>query len=331
MNKKGSHFDTVMSWVVFAVYILFIFIITSVVCECSSCEQKIEATDSSSVTYGFDSLQASEELAGYLRTPLFFGDWGSLENEIDRVIEIDYKKTVHTGVGILAEYEPFFQDLDSLEDVKKFLKENPELYKKPSGQYFLTYGDFLTRLSSYKQHPQAVYAFRLMTAAMFSRQDGRKETCSYLIEPQDIPDNDDGTYTLPFIFLYFEEDFEEEVEKLNEVESPGPDSNYEKHLSGDVSDNYRIHDKFKVHHEDTTDCAYSDESRPCWSTGKFYSTVVRVKDSWGSYLVTDSKCSKKGGLIYQGFKIIPGSNGEKIGVTLLTQTYYREALLLENP
>ena len=323
------HFDTVMSWLVFAIYVLFIFLLTSFLCQCSKfCSQTAESTDSSLQNYGFDSLQASAELAGYLRTPLPYKDWRELEEAIDNLPSHDkYKEWVHAGIGLQTEYLPdFVNGYVEENNVKKFLKKHPELYTSPSGKGFLTYGDFITRLSSYEDHPSSVFAFRILTRVLFTTEEGR-ETC-LPVEIQrsgrhgsttEVVPISDGSYTLPFISLYFEGQ-----NKLDEVDSPGHDRLYAnrfapKYRRSTRHSGYGPDLRFNSHHQSYSGCSYFNPRKSCWSTGTFI--LDRSK-------ITVGCAPEQYVLVNEGYKIIPGSDGSRIGVTLLTHSQYREVLSL---
>ena len=314
-------FDTIMSWLVFAAYAMLILIITSVMCTCGynldcdeSAVQNHIRTESSENIVRFDNMQASAELTGYLKTPIPFRKVTEIKDRLDEQEKYIYRQRADPydkfGMGIVAIYEPIYLypagnavNVD-LEHILNFLGNHPELFKTPDKD-FLTYGDFLTRLSSYRNRKEAVYAFRLLTKLMFTTGQGTI-TKTFLADSDfDVYLSDtvngftkapagepDGQYVSPFIYVYFDDD----GSVFDEINDFG---------------NLCEHEQWLEEHVDGD----SSKTKKAWTTGKFKGVT--------------GECSDIAKFTYEGLKFLPSSvEGGKIAVGLINHREYRKKGLL---
>ena len=217
----------------------------------------------------------------------------------------------HPGIGVEVEYEPDYSNGDAVWD---FLYKHPELFRTYSDKDFLTYGDFITRLSSYGNKGKS--AFRLLTKLMFTEKEGSIESIeecnkvpSRITEvtgyPKAAEGESDGEYVVPLISIYhFKEDGNY---KLNEIDAYHPGVPY-----------YNEDPNFP-RSEDYMPYELRDQRNLWTRTGKF----VRIS----GHLINE-KCDATGEpLVYEGFKILPGAGeNRKIGVFLEVHRKHRKKI-----
>jgi hypothetical protein len=141
MNKKGI-LDTVMSWLLFAFYVLTIIMVMSI-CGCATTCKKDVASGINTDSGGIADLRASEQLSAYLRTGM--PDAAMLNSMVDA---LDGKEGMSINVG--------------LGNAKAFLEKHPEVYVGKD------YAGFLVSLYPYSEDDDARNAFDAVTRAMFS-------------------------------------------------------------------------------------------------------------------------------------------------------------------
>ena len=159
MNKSGQ-IDTVMSWIVFAFYVVILVFLAGILCDCGTDCNRSEKIDTE--TGGFANLRASEQLSAYLRAEI--PEWAELLEDSGEPEEIAMiRERTCENVGGSKRGIIFESDIGELEDVKDFLKNHPDVYIDA------TYGEFISKIYKYRRDDDAKKTFNIVTKALFNR------------------------------------------------------------------------------------------------------------------------------------------------------------------